>query len=260
MSELVNDQEKAQWLEKAKTIASEKGMEWKEGVWKKSVIKEFGNSIDFPTKKSGGTVHLFYQMILLPDGLIPFQSDVWNWQIQIRDKLGYENNNNKLLGFGRYFDDPEKAIEEVNRVLSEWDPTLFESLEMAAASIRIEAEKFKKLLERMEPPRSGKLISEKHKDSLPPQPLIKGKEKDLRVEIRPEDKGEMAVFLSKVGEKKIQVIKAVREIFGMDLKEAKDLVDRASINLIEGISEKKAEEIKKALEGIGAEIEIRKVP
>jgi len=72
-----------------------------------------------------------------------------------------------------------------------------------------------------------------------------------------EEKTEFSVILTKVGDKKIQVIKVVRELTGLGLKEAKDLVDNTPKPLKEGIDKTSAEEIKNKLNEVGAEIEIK---
>jgi large subunit ribosomal protein L7/L12 len=72
-----------------------------------------------------------------------------------------------------------------------------------------------------------------------------------------EEKDEWAVVLKSSGDKKIQVIKVVRELTGLGLKEAKDLVDGAPKNVKEGIAKKEAEEIKKKLEDAGGQVEIK---
>jgi len=72
-----------------------------------------------------------------------------------------------------------------------------------------------------------------------------------------EEKTEFDVVLSSVGDKKIQVIKVVREITSLGLKEAKDLVDSAPKPVKEGVSKDEAEEIKKKFEEVGATIEIK---
>ena len=72
-----------------------------------------------------------------------------------------------------------------------------------------------------------------------------------------EEKTEFDVILQVVGEKKIQVIKVVRALTGLGLKEAKDLVDGAPNPVQEGISQKDAEEAKQKLEEVGATIEIK---
>ena len=72
-----------------------------------------------------------------------------------------------------------------------------------------------------------------------------------------EEKTEFNVILAGVGEKKIQVIKEVRAITGLGLKEAKDLVDGAPKPVKEGISKAEADEIKKKLEEAGATIELK---
>ena len=68
---------------------------------------------------------------------------------------------------------------------------------------------------------------------------------------------EFSVILKTGGAKKIQVIKVVREITSLGLKEAKDAVDNAPTVVKEGISKAEAEEIKKKLEDQGAEVELK---
>ena len=71
------------------------------------------------------------------------------------------------------------------------------------------------------------------------------------------EKTEFSVVLKTGGAKKIQVIKVVREITSLGLKEAKDAVDNAPTVVKEGISKAEAEEIKKKLEDQGAEVELK---
>ena len=70
-----------------------------------------------------------------------------------------------------------------------------------------------------------------------------------------EEKTEFDAILAEVGANKINVIKVVREITGLGLKEAKDLVDGAPKPIKEGVSKEEAEEIKKKLEEAGAKVE-----
>ena len=72
-----------------------------------------------------------------------------------------------------------------------------------------------------------------------------------------EEKTEFAVILKAGGAKKIQVIKVVREITSLGLKEAKDAVDNVPSTIKEGVSKAEAEEIKKRLEEQGAEVELK---
>ena len=72
-----------------------------------------------------------------------------------------------------------------------------------------------------------------------------------------EEKTEFDVTLSSFGEKKVGVIKAVRAITGLGLKEAKDLVESAPSIVKEGVSKDESEEIKKQLEEAGATAEIK---
>ncbi len=72
-----------------------------------------------------------------------------------------------------------------------------------------------------------------------------------------EEKDEFDVHLVSFGAKKIQVIKAVREVSGLGLKEAKELVESAPVNVKEGVDKEEAEKVKEALEGAGAEVELK---
>jgi large subunit ribosomal protein L7/L12 len=72
-----------------------------------------------------------------------------------------------------------------------------------------------------------------------------------------EEKTEFDVVLAAVGDKKIQVIKVVRALTGLGLKEAKDLVDGAPGPVREGVPQKDADEAKQKLEEVGATVEIK---
>ncbi len=72
-----------------------------------------------------------------------------------------------------------------------------------------------------------------------------------------EEKTEFTVILSSFGENKVNVIKAVRELTGLGLKEAKDLVDGAPKPVKEGVSKADSEAAKKKLEEAGAKVEIK---
>ena len=72
-----------------------------------------------------------------------------------------------------------------------------------------------------------------------------------------EEKTEFDVVLSAIGDKKIQVIKVVRAITGLGLKEAKDLVDGAPKPVKEGVTKEEAQDIKSKLEEVGASIEVK---
>ncbi|HUW23047.1 MAG TPA: 50S ribosomal protein L7/L12 [bacterium] len=72
-----------------------------------------------------------------------------------------------------------------------------------------------------------------------------------------EEQTEFSVILTKIGDKKIQVIKVVRELTGLGLKEAKDLVDNTPKAVKEGIDKNAAEEIKNKIKEVGAEAEIK---
>jgi large subunit ribosomal protein L7/L12 len=72
-----------------------------------------------------------------------------------------------------------------------------------------------------------------------------------------EEKTEFTVFLAATGDKKINVIKEVRSITGLGLKEAKDLVEAAPKEVKAGVAKKDAEEMKKKLEAAGAKVELK---
>ena len=72
-----------------------------------------------------------------------------------------------------------------------------------------------------------------------------------------EEKSEFSVFLAAVGDKKINVIKEVRSITGLGLKEAKDLVEAAPKEVKAGVAKKDAEEMKTKLEAAGAKVELK---
>src|SRR6185436_16101768 len=72
-----------------------------------------------------------------------------------------------------------------------------------------------------------------------------------------EEKTEFEVILKEVGEKKINVIKVVREVTNLGLKEAKDLVDGAPKTIKEGVAKDEAANIKKLFEEAGAQVEIK---
>ena len=72
-----------------------------------------------------------------------------------------------------------------------------------------------------------------------------------------EEKSEFTLFLSAAGDKKINVIKEVRAITGLGLKEAKDLVEGAPKEIKSGVAKKDAEEFKKKLEAAGAKVELK---
>ena len=72
-----------------------------------------------------------------------------------------------------------------------------------------------------------------------------------------EEKSEFTIFLATTGDKKINVIKEVRAITGLGLKEAKDLVEAAPKEIKSGVNKKDAEEVKKKLEAAGAKVELK---
>jgi len=72
-----------------------------------------------------------------------------------------------------------------------------------------------------------------------------------------EEKDEFDVVMTSFGEKKVSVIKAVRSITGLGLKEAKDMVEAAPAAIKEGVSKAEAEDVKKQLEEAGASVELK---
>ena len=72
-----------------------------------------------------------------------------------------------------------------------------------------------------------------------------------------EEKDEFTIMLTAAGEKKINVIKEVRAVTSLGLKEAKDLVEGAPKEVKSGVNKKEAEEIKKKLESAGAKVELK---
>ena len=72
-----------------------------------------------------------------------------------------------------------------------------------------------------------------------------------------EEKTSFDVILAEVGGAKLQVVKAVKEACGLGLKEAKDLVDAAPAKIKEGLSKEEAENLKKAIEELGAKVELK---
>jgi large subunit ribosomal protein L7/L12 len=72
-----------------------------------------------------------------------------------------------------------------------------------------------------------------------------------------EEKTEFTVVLASAGDKKIEVIKEVRALTGLGLKEAKDLVEGAPKNVKEGVNKEEADKIKATLEKVGAKVELK---
>ena len=72
-----------------------------------------------------------------------------------------------------------------------------------------------------------------------------------------EEKTDFDIFLAAIGDKKINVIKEVRALTGLGLKEAKDLVEAAPKEVKKGVPKKEAEEAKKKLEAAGAKVELK---
>src|SRR3989304_467376 len=106
-------------------------------------------------------------------------------------------------------------------------------------------EKFKSIIEEIEKMSALEIVE-----------LVKALEEKFGVGAAAEEKTSFAVELKAAGEQKIQVIKAVRELTGLGLKEAKDIVDGAPKTIKENVAKAEAEEMKKKLgeEGAGGEM------
>jgi large subunit ribosomal protein L7/L12 len=90
-----------------------------------------------------------------------------------------------------------------------------------------------------------------------PMPVAGGAGASAEAKPAAEEKTEFSVILSAVGDKKINVIKVVREVTSLGLKEAKDLVEGAPKPIKEGVSKEEAESIKKKFEEAGATVEVK---
>jgi len=88
-------------------------------------------------------------------------------------------------------------------------------------------------------------------------PMMAGVMPSAAAEEKAEEQTEFTVVLISYGDKKIQVIKEVRAITGLGLKEAKALVDGAPVNIKEAVSKEEAEEIKQKIEATGGAVEIK---
>lgn len=87
--------------------------------------------------------------------------------------------------------------------------------------------------------------------------MVAGPADGGEAEQKAEEKTEFDVLLTAVGQQKVSVIKEVRGITGLGLKEAKALVEAGGKAIKEGVSKDEAEEIKGKLEGVGAEVEVK---
>ena len=106
----------------------------------------------------------------------------------------------------------------------------------------------------MEAAELSKMLEEKWGVSAAPAVAVAAAPADVAAA---EEQDEFTVVLASYGEKKINVIKEVRVITGLGLKEAKDLVEGAPTDVKEGIPKDEAEKIKEQLEGAGAKVEIK---
>ncbi|MEN8154888.1 MAG: 50S ribosomal protein L7/L12 [Acidobacteriota bacterium] len=88
-------------------------------------------------------------------------------------------------------------------------------------------------------------------------PVAGGAAAPVAGEAEVEEKTDFDVILKSVGPKKINVIKVVREVTDLGLKEAKDVVDKAPGEIKKGVSKEEADEIKKKFDEVGAEVEIK---
>ena len=87
--------------------------------------------------------------------------------------------------------------------------------------------------------------------------LEKAIEEEFGVSAAAAEQTEFTVVLKSFGDSKMGVIKAVKDVMGLGLKEAKELVEKAPVNLKEGVSKDEADELVKKLDGCGAEIEVK---
>jgi large subunit ribosomal protein L7/L12 len=90
-----------------------------------------------------------------------------------------------------------------------------------------------------------------------PAAVVAGPAGPAAVADAPEEQDEFDVILESAGDKKIQVIKVVRELTSLGLKEAKDLVDGAPKALLEKVNKEAAEKAKASLEGVGAGVTVK---
>lgn len=109
----------------------------------------------------------------------------------------------------------------------------------------------------MEAAELSKLLEEKWGVSAAAPVAVAAAANDAGAGAAAEEKTEFDVILTAAGDKKINVIKEVRAITGLGLKEAKDLVEGAPKPLKEGVSKADADEIKKKLEEAGATVEVK---
>ena len=90
-----------------------------------------------------------------------------------------------------------------------------------------------------------------------PAAVVAGPAGPAAVADAPEEKDEFDVILESAGDKKIQVIKVVRELTSLGLKEAKDLVDGAPKAVLEKVNKEAADKAKESLEGVGAGVSVK---
>lgn len=90
-----------------------------------------------------------------------------------------------------------------------------------------------------------------------PVAAVAGAQPAAAAEAAEEEKTEFAVILKEVGSEKIKVIKEVRAVTNLGLKEAKELVDNVPKEIVSGVSKEEAEKIKKKFEEVGAVVEIK---
>lgn len=109
----------------------------------------------------------------------------------------------------------------------------------------------------MEAAELSKLLEEKWGVSAAAPVAVAAAGADADAGAAAEEKNEFAVILASIGDKKINVIKEVRALTQLGLKEAKDLVESAPAPIKEGVQKEEAEEIKKKLENAGATVELK---
>ena len=124
-------------------------------------------------------------------------------------------------------------------------------------------EKFKKLVEEIEKlsvldlAEIVKVLEKKFGVSAAAPPVTAAAPVSAEAGAGKEEKTSFNVELKSAGDQKINVIKVIREVTGLGLKEAKDLVDAAPKNVKEGIKKEEADELKQKLETVGATVEIK---
>jgi large subunit ribosomal protein L7/L12 len=134
---------------------------------------------------------------------------------------------------------------------------------MAEAAVELSRDQVKEFLKNMSLLDAAALVKELEQElgvsaAAPVAiPSVAGGDGGTAAAVPVPEKDEFDVVLTAAGDKKIQVIKVVRELTGLGLKEAKDLVDGAPKAVKEGVSKTEAEDVKKKLEEVGGSVELK---